>query len=202
MKNDTYKTIKTISSGIYKEKGSKFLSFAYPISNEEDFKTIQKKINKEYHDARHRCFAYRLIINDYYRVNDDGEPSNTAGKPILGQILSRELSNILIYIVRYFGGKLLGASGLINAYKTSAADALNKAEIIKKFINDIYLVNFDYQTIGEVMRIINEEKIEQFDQNFTKEGELKIRIRQSNTKKVVEKLNKINKLTLNYLKTD
>jgi uncharacterized YigZ family protein len=132
---DSYKTIKKESQGYFKDKGSKFLAFAFPVKSEEEIKEILTRLRKEHHSARHHCYAWRLGSEEItFRANDDGEPSSTAGKPILGQLLSFEVTNILIIVVRYFGGTLLGVSGLINAYKNAAADSLNNAEIIEKII--------------------------------------------------------------------
>ena len=132
MEPDSYRTIKTLSQGLYKDKGSKFMAFAYPVSEQESIKPIIDDIKKTYHDARHHCYAYMIgYQRQIWRANDDGEPSGTAGKPILGQINSAELTNILIVVIRYFGGILLGTSGLINAYKCAAADAISNAEIVE-----------------------------------------------------------------------
>ena len=134
MESDTYLTIKAFSQGLYKEKGSRFIAIAYPVSTQEEIKSILENIRKEHHSARHHCFAWMLGQNrDTFRVNDDGEPSGSAGKPILGQINSFSLTNILIVVVRYFGGKLLGVSGLINAYRSAAESALINAEIIEMY---------------------------------------------------------------------
>jgi len=198
---DTYKTIKSPSSGIYKEKGSKFLSFAYPVYSEEEFKKIRKNIGKEFHDARHRCFAFRLGLDNYYRMNDDGEPSGTAGKPIYGQILSRDLTNVLIFVVRYFGGTLLGTSGLIRSYKESAAEALNHAEVVTKTIDEIYKISFNYGAMSNIMRILKEENLEQFDQYFTQDCELKFKVRKKNAVNVLGKINQLPGLKTEYLKT-
>ena len=132
---DTYKTIEKPSEGLFKDKGSKFISFAFPVDNEEEIKEIVQSIKKEHHSARHHCYAWRLGADQLlFRANDDGEPSSTAGKPILGQIQSFDLTNILIVVVRYFGGTLLGVSGLINAYRNAALDAINQAEIVEKLV--------------------------------------------------------------------
>ena len=133
MGKDNYLSIEKRSEGIYKDRGSKFLAFAFPVYQEDEIKDILAELRKEYHDARHHCYAYRLgASKEIYRVNDDGEPSSSAGKPIFGQIQSNDLSNILIVVVRYFGGTLLGVGGLINAYRSAAADALINASIIER----------------------------------------------------------------------
>lgn len=154
---NSYKTIQKISDGLYKEKGSKFISFAIPLSDAQTAKEIVEKYRKEYYDARHVCYAYMLgAEKEEYRTNDDGEPSGTAGKPIIGQINSFELTNILIIVVRYFGGILLGTGGLITAYKEAARDSIINAKIIEKTITCKYKLTFGYNLMSEVMRIFKE----------------------------------------------
>ena len=156
-RNDTFKSISGPSEGLYKEKGSKFLAFAYPVVSEEEVRTVLGRIRKEYYDARHHCYAYRLgLTGNVWRYNDDGEPSSTAGRPIYGQILSRELSDVLIVVVRYFGGTKLGVPGLIRAYKTAAADALDHARTVEKVASERYAVTFDYVAMDRVMRILKD----------------------------------------------
>lgn len=156
-RNDTFKSISGPSEGLYKEKGSKFLAFAYPVVSEEEVRTVLDRIRKEYYDARHHCYAYRLgLTGNVWRYNDDGEPSSTAGRPIYGQILSRELSDVLIVVVRYFGGTKLGVPGLIRAYKTAAADALDHARTVEKVASERYAVTFDYVAMDRVMRILKD----------------------------------------------
>lgn len=156
-RNDTFKSISGPAEGLYKEKGSKFLAFAYPVVSEEEVRAALEKIRKEYYDARHHCYAYRLgLSGDVWRYNDDGEPSSTAGRPIYGQILSRELSDVLIVVVRYFGGIKLGVPGLIRAYKTAAADALDHAEVVEKVASEGCAVTFDYVAMDRVMRVLKD----------------------------------------------
>ena len=156
-RNDTFKSISGPAEGLYKEKGSKFLAFAYPVVSEEEVRAALEKIRKEYYDARHHCYAYRLgLSGDVWRYNDDGEPSSTAGRPIYGQILSRELSDVLIVVVRYFGGIKLGVPGLIRAYKTATADALDHAEVVEKVASEGYAVTFDYVAMDRVMRVLKD----------------------------------------------
>ena len=160
-RNDTFKSISGPSEGLYKEKGSKFLAFAYPVVSEEEVRTVLDRIRKEYYDARHHCYAYRLgLTGNVWRYNDDGEPSSTAGRPIYGQILSRELSDVLIVVVRYFGGTKLGVPGLIRAYKTAAADALDHARTVEKVASERYAVTFDYVAMDRVMRILKDMAIQ------------------------------------------
>ena len=154
---DCYKSISSPSKGIYKDKGSKFLSFAFPVETEEQAKSIIDNLRKEYFDARHHCYAWRIgPQGDKWRANDDGEPSSTAGKPIYGQILSNNLSDILIVVVRYFGGILLGTSGLIVAYKGASADAIANACVIEKIATARYRVEFDYSQMNAVMKCLKD----------------------------------------------
>ncbi len=155
--SDFYKIIRKKSEGFYREKGSRFISYAIPIENSEQVKEIIEEFRKEFHDARHVCYAYMLgIERDESRYNDDGEPSGTAGRPILGQINSFELTNILIVVIRYFGGILLGTGGLITAYKEAAADAIRNAEIVEKQIELALDIHFAYELMPEVQRLIKE----------------------------------------------
>ena len=167
MSDDEYLTIGEASEGLYKEKGSKFLGFAYAVENEAQVKEIIDILKKAHHNARHHCFAFILGSHgEHYRANDAGEPSHTAGDPILGQIRSRNLTNTLVVVVRYFGGTKLGVPGLINAYKSAAADALNNAAIIKKVIAEPIRIRFDYPAMNDVMRIVNEKNLEIHEQQF------------------------------------
>jgi len=158
---DTYLTVSKYSEGLYKEKGSKFLAFAYPTDNEDQVKNFLDELKKKYYDARHHCYAFIIGIDgEYYRSNDDGEPNHSAGDPILGQIRSRELTNTLVVVVRYFGGTKLGVSGLINAYKTAAADAIDNSQIVEKLITKPIHIQFQYPELNDVMRIIKEYDLE------------------------------------------
>jgi uncharacterized YigZ family protein len=155
----SYKTIACAAEGFYKEKGSKFLGFAFPVSDEEEIKNILNDLRKKHHDARHHCYAFRLGADGkHYRANDDQEPSGTAGKPIHGQLLSFEVTKVLLVVVRYFGGTKLGASGLIQAYKTAAQDALEHAEIISRDVEVACTLSFPYERYNEVMRSLRESK--------------------------------------------
>ena len=203
MQTDNYRTIETISKGIYKEKGSKFIAYAFPVTCEEDIKTEIDKLKKEYYDARHHCYAYMLGADKKdFRANDDGEPSSTAGKPILGQILSSDLTNILIVVVRYFGGTKLGVSGLIHAYKAAAFDAISNAEIIEKTVNDIYDIHFDYLVMNDVMKIIKEEEPLQIDQDFNLTCKITLSIRQSDVEKIIERFSKIDSVKSDHIRTE
>lgn len=156
---DSFQTISEPSEGLFKDKGSKFLSFAIPIENTQEIKALLEKYRKEYYDARHICYAYMIgTERNEYRSNDDGEPSGTAGKPILGQINSYNLTNILIIVVRYFGGILLGTSGLINAYKNAAKDAIDNAKIVTCTITIQHTISVPYDIINDIMRIIKDNR--------------------------------------------
>ena len=182
---DTFKTIEKSSEGLFKDKGSRFISYAYQVNSEEEIRDIVQSIKKEHHSARHHCYAWRLgAQNAYFRTNDDGEPSSTAGKPILGQIQSHDLTNILIVVVRYFGGTLLGVSGLINAYRQAAQDAIQNAEIVEKVIEKWLLIEFDYLAMNEVMKIFKEEKLPQIEPQFDLKCKIKTSIRLSETDRI------------------
>ena len=165
--DDTYKTITQTSEGLYKEKMSKFLSFAVPCSSAQEALDIVKLYRNEYCDARHCCWAYMIgPERKEFRSNDDGEPSGTAGKPILGQINSFELTNLVVIVVRYFGGIKLGTSGLIEAYRTAAQEALSEAQIEERLIEEELQVAFEYPLMGDVMRIVKEEGATVLAQDF------------------------------------
>lgn len=199
---DEYLTIGKPSEGLFKDRGSKFLAFAYPVSTEEEIKEIQEKLRSDYHDARHHCYAYMLGKDkNIFRANDDGEPSSTAGKPILGQIKSYDLTNILIVVIRYFGGTKLGVSGLINAYKTAAEEALKNAKIVKRTLHDIYELRFDYPEMNEIMRIMKEEQIEQVDQNFELSCSITLALRKADVDKVLSKFDRVENLKIEYIET-
>lgn len=190
---DTYKTIENTSEGIYKEKGSKFLSFAFPVRNIDDINLIISDFKKQYYDARHVCFAYMLGENlKQWRANDDGEPSGTAGKPILGQIKSFEITNVLVIVVRYFGGILLGTGGLVAAYREAAANALDNAVIIEKTMNTGISIQFDYLLMNDVMKVIKEMNPEIVQQKFDNFCSIQLEIRQAEAEKLISKLDKIN----------
>jgi len=185
MNVDTYKTIAEAATGLFKDKGSKFLAFAFPVENEEQIKQHIQTLKKEFFDARHHCYAYRLGLNgELWRANDDGEPSSTGGKPILGQLLSQELTNVLIVVVRYFGGILLGASGLIVAYRNAAADALNNARIVEKIAKDEIEFSFHYNDMNAVMKLLKEEQADILQQHFDMECAMKIAVRKNKSDKI------------------
>ena len=202
MESDTYTTIKSSSQSIFKDKGSRFIAFAYPISDPNEVKPIIDKLRKEHHEARHHCFAYMIgKERTIWRVSDDGEPSGTAGRPILGQINSSGLTNILIVIVRYFGGTLLGVSGLINAYKSAAALAIENGEIIELSLTEFYEITYPFVQMNDVMKILKEENIGQSDQSFDLECRIKINFRASAKEKNLNRLNRVDGLKIRYLET-
>jgi len=195
IKMDSFHTVTTSTEGIYKEKGSKFLAFSMPVENSEQVKELVKTFKKDYYDARHVCYAYMLgAERKEWRANDDGEPSGTAGRPILGQINSRELTNILVIVVRYFGGILLGTGGLTIAYREAAADALNQAEIIEKTVDCEMTVHFEYAIMNSVMRIVKETSARILDQGYESDCFMKISIRKQEEDSLKGKLEKIDGL--------
>ena len=202
MESDTYNTIKSPSQGIYKEKGSRFLAFAFPVSDQEEIKPIIDKIRKEHHEARHHCFAYMIgHERTIWRVNDDGEPSGTAGRPILGQINSFELTNILIVVSRYFGGTLLGVSGLINAYRSASLNSIENADVIELTLQEYYEIIYPYEAMNIVMKVLKEENIGQADQLFDLECRIKINFRASVKEKNLKRLSRIEGLKYRFLET-
>lgn len=193
---DVYRTIEDCAEGLYKEKGSRFISFAYPVSAEEQIREIIAELKDKYYDARHHCYAWRLGPDKtHFRANDDGEPSSTAGKPILGQIQSNGLTNVLIVVIRYFGGVKLGVSGLIHAYREAAADALRNAVVIEK-TNDMPLrIRFSYLVLNDVMKIVKEEAPEILERHFELGCEMLLSIRQSELQTFKARLQKVDSLT-------
>ncbi|MBO4841949.1 MAG: YigZ family protein [Bacteroidales bacterium] len=176
--SDTYRSIAAPAKGIYKELGSKFLAFAYPVETEDAVKRILETVRKEYFDARHHCYAWRLgLTGEPYRMNDDGEPSSTAGRPIHGQLLSNGLSDILVVVVRYFGGTKLGVPGLIRAYKSATQDAIANAEIIEKVAGETLTVTFDYLQMNDVMKVLKDMDITPLSQQFDLRCTLVARVR-------------------------
>ncbi|MGF7138799.1 IMPACT family protein [Roseimarinus sediminis] len=198
--NDTYKTIGSNAEGMFKDKGSKFLAYAFPVETEDEIKAHLNELKKEHYSARHHCYAYRLGKDgEHYRANDDGEPSGTAGRPIHGQLMSHELTNLLVVVVRYFGGTLLGVSGLINAYKNATIDVLSNAKIIAKIVTNSYQLRFEYPLQNTVMRILNEYQVETLEAEYTTNCQLKIGIRLKQEEEVSSKLEKIEGLIVKKL---
>ena len=200
MFDDTYRTIKGPAEGLYKEKGSKFLAFAFPVRSTDEVKQHLEVLRKEYFDARHHCYAYILgPTKDVYRVNDDGEPSGTGGRPIHGQLLSADLTDTLIVVVRYFGGVLLGASGLANAYKTAARDAIEHAEIVEKTIDVRYRLQFEYVLMNDVMRIVKEFGLTPMNQDYNLDCRFELSVRQSQSVRLYDALAKLRAVTIETL---
>ncbi|MEI6695944.1 MAG: YigZ family protein [Bacteroidota bacterium] len=200
---DTYKTIKARSEGVYKEKGSKFIAIALPVTSENDVKEALALLRKEYFDARHHCYAYILGFDkSAYRINDDGEPSGTAGRPIHGQLMSKDLTNTLIVVIRYFGGTKLGVSGLINAYKTAAKEALEASEINERIVYDIYEISFNYLQMKDVMKLLKDENLHQFNQEFETICKLQFSVRKNNSSRIFESFMKIENLNINFVRKE
>ncbi len=194
---DQYRTIAAEATGLYKEKGSKFLAFAYPVTTEEEIKERLAALRERYFDARHHCYAYALgAEREAFRINDDGEPSSTAGRPIYGQILSNDLTNILIVVVRYFGGIKLGVPGLINAYKSATADAIANSEICERLVMAEFRIEFDYSVMNDVMKIVKEESPEVSERNFGNSCSMVLSVRLSEADKFRARLEGVESLAI------
>lgn len=192
MADDSYKTIKAIAEGYYSEKRSRFISYAIPVRTVEDVKAEVDKYRKQYYDARHVCWAYMLGPDrKTFRSNDDGEPSSTAGKPILGQINSNELTDILIVVIRYFGGIELGTSGLIVAYRSAAAEAIAAAEVEERTVDEDIVVAFEYPYLNSIMRIVKEDNPTVISQRFEMDCEMVLRIRKGEAERLKNRLQKV-----------
>ncbi len=192
MAQDTYKTILSAAEALYKEKSSKFLIYAYHVESEEQVKELLEPLRKLHYDATHHCYAWRIgYRGEKFRANDDGEPSSTAGKPILGQLISHEVTNCLIVVVRYFGGTKLGVSGLIEAYRDSAALVISEAEVVELTIDVEVDIEFSYLSMNSVMRIVKEEQPRIVEQLFDNLCRMKLKIRESKADVMISKLNKV-----------
>ena len=201
MFDDTYKMLAAPGEGLYKEKGSKFIASAFTVMSENEVKKALAEIKKKYFDARHHCYAYMIGPDKAcFRSSDDGEPSGTAGKPILNQILSKDVTNVCVIVVRYFGGIKLGVSGLINAYKTAAREALDNAQIVEKTVNEVYSLEFPYTLMNDVMRVMKEENLEQLNPRFDMDCYLEFSTRKNETERIVTKFKNIFGLTVTFLK--
>src|SRR5690554_572825 len=199
---DQYKTVDKISEGTFRDKGSKFIAYSYPLTDENKLKDILSEIKSIHPKARHHCYAYRLGMDrSVFRINDDNEPAGSAGRPILNTLLSNDLTNILVIVVRYFGGTLLGIPGLINAYKAATQESINNAEIIEKYQKDIYAIDFDYLQMNNVMRIIKDEDLTILSQNFNNNCRMEVAIRSSLVNRITTNLSALTELKLKYLKT-
>jgi len=196
---DTYRTIAKPAEGLFRDRGSKFLAFAYPITSDKEIKDLLADLKAEHPKANHHCWAMRLTVDrSVFRINDDGEPSGTAGRPILNTLLSRDLTNLLVVVVRYFGGTLLGVAGLINAYKSATEEALNQAAVIEQTVNDFYTIQFDYLQMNEVMRVIKEDNLNIIHQDFDNSCSIRISIRKMQVNQTMGKLNKIAGAVIKY----
>ncbi len=199
---DTYKEINESSEGFFKDRGSKFIAHSFLVKNEEEIKEHLQELRKKYYDARHHCYSWVLNPDKLaYRINDDGEPSGSAGRPIYGQLQSYDLTNILVVVIRYFGGTKLGIPGLINAYKTATKDALDNAQINTLYVKDVYKVTFQYPDMNIVMKILKDEELAQFDQDFGIDCKLNFAVRKLESERVFEKFKKIHTLSIKYVKT-
>lgn len=193
---ESYLTIKAGSEGLFRDRGSKFIARAVPVTDSKEALEVVENMRKEYHDARHHCWAYRIGVSEgEWRVNDDGEPAGSAGNPIMGQIKSFDVTNIIVVVVRYFGGTLLGVGGLINAYKTATREALEAAVIVRKRITEKYIINFPYTRMKIVTRIIREEKLLQSDQKFELDCSITIDLPASKIEKVKQRFSIIEDIT-------
>ncbi len=191
--NDSYKTIIEASEGFFKDRKSKFYAFAFPVSNEEEIKQIRDNLRKKYHDARHHVYAFRLGENsDIFRFSDDGEPANSSGPPVLNAIKSFELTNILIVVIRYFGGKKLGIPGLINAYRTAASNALLNAKIIEKTAQIQLSIKFNFDILNDLMRIIKKMNIIIISQEYDENCHFKISIRKNKYEELMNIISNMN----------
>jgi uncharacterized YigZ family protein len=182
---------------MYREKGSKFIAFVLPVKDEEEIGKHLARLRRQYFDARHHCYAWRLgAEGTHYRANDDGEPSGSAGKPILGQIVSCGLTNVLVAVVRYFGGVLLGVGGLAHAYKQAAADALAHATVVPGILAETYRVTFEYPDMNHVLRVVKDMELECFAQDFNLVCSMKVRVRKSLSAQMMQRLERIGSLTV------
>lgn len=199
----TYQTIEKASEGIYKEKGSKFLSFAIPISTESEAREIIKEYKKMYFDARHVCYAYMLSAErNQFKSSDDGEPNGTAGRPILGQINSKNLTNIIVIVVRYFGGILLGTGGLVTAYKEATIDVLNNAKLITKTVEKTIHLTFEYLKLNDVMKIVKDFNVLILHQNFDNKCQIELSISLSEINIFLSKLDKLQDINIRVIQQE
>ncbi|RYZ93793.1 MAG: YigZ family protein [Sphingobacteriaceae bacterium] len=201
--DDTYRTIQKPAEGQFSDRGSKFISYAFPVNNENEVKPLLLQIKAAHPKAGHHCWALRLTPNrSIFRINDDGEPSGTAGRPILNTLLSQDITNVLIVVVRYFGGTLLGVPGLINAYKVATEEAVKHAVIVEKTVNDIYTVNFDHVQMNDVMRIIKENNLTTLEQEFDNRCMITLSVRQLQVNAVLGKLNALEEVKVKFLRSN
>lgn len=196
--DDTYKTIEAPAEAVFKDKSSRFLAFAWPVTREDEIKPLLEQLRKKYYDATHHCYAWRLgTEGEIYRSNDDGEPSGTAGRPILGQMLSNELTNMLIVVVRYFGGTKLGVAGLINAYREAAREVIANAVIVERTVDTVFKIRFTYAVMNDVMRIVKDMAPRIVSQKFDNVCEMELAIRRGYEAQMRERLEKCESVELN-----
>lgn len=197
--DDTYLTIAKPSEAIFRDRGSKFLCFTYPIRSDAEIREIITKLKAEHPKANHHCWAMRLSPDrSVFRVNDDGEPSGTAGRPILNVLLSKNITNVLVIVVRYFGGTLLGVPGLINAYKTATEMALAEAKVIEQTIQDVYTISFNYLQMNEVMKVIKDETLSLINQQFDNDCAITLAVRKTQVNRMLDKLQNISGLKAKF----
>ena len=200
--DDTYNMLAAPGEGLYKEKGSKFIASAFTVMNEDEAKAAIAEIRKKYFDARHHCFAYMIGPDKkIFRASDDGEPSGTAGKPILNQILSKDVTNVCVVVTRYFGGIKLGTSGLINAYKTASCEALDNAQVVEKTINEIYSLEFEYPLMNDVMRIMKEENLDTLNPRFEMDCYMEFSTRKNAVSAIAEKFSNLYGVKITHINT-
>lgn len=197
--DDTYLTIEAKSEGMFRDRGSKFLGYAYPVMSDQDIKRIVTDLKKEHPKANHHCWAMRWSTDrSVFKLNDDGEPSGTAGRPILNTLLSKNITNVAVVVVRYFGGTLLGVPGLINAYKSATELALAEVKIIEKTVNDVYTIAFDYLQMNEVMRIVKDDNLQLLEQAFDNSCSIRVSVRKMQVEQVIAKLQKLTSVKIKY----
>jgi uncharacterized YigZ family protein len=196
---DTYFTIEAPAEGTFRDRGSKFLGYAYPITSDQDIKNIVANLKQQHPKANHHCWAMRWSTDpSVFRINDDGEPSGTAGRPILNTLLSKNLTNVAVVVVRYFGGTLLGVPGLINAYKTTAELALNEAKVVEKTVNDVYTITFDYLQMNDVMRLIKEDNLQVLNQQFDNSCEIRVSIRKMQVNQTLDRFQRLSSVKVKF----
>jgi len=201
--NDSYFTIEKKSEGVFRDRGSKFIGLAFPVTNENEIKDILSQLKKEHPSANHFCYAYRLGSDKLnFRANDDGEPSGSAGKPILGQLQSKDLTNVLLVVVRYFGGTLLGVPGLINAYKQAAIEALQVSAIIEKHIQCVYHAFFSFERMNYVMRLLKENEAKITNQEFTEICKIEFQIKKKDSERLEKQFSNFFDVKLKSIQTN
>jgi uncharacterized YigZ family protein len=186
---DSFQTITETAEGLFTDRGSKFFAYAFPVTDEEEIKSYLEQLRKDHWKARHHCYAYRLGTDgNNFRANDDGEPSGTAGKPILGQIDSFNLANVLIVVIRYFGGTKLGVGGLINAYRTAASEALTSSTIVNQIITDSFIIQYDYEITGQIMSFLNQHDLKILNQTYNERATVNFEVQISKTEQILDVL--------------